>query len=148
MQSEMSLTSTGPLFCVRYERNPHFSGRKALLRKLHEILHDENCRNYKHRVALHGLGGVGKTQLALEYAYTHQSVYNSVFWISAVDQPRLLSGFGDIARVCQHAILGKSPVDIAKSVLEWLCNLSDKWLLVIDNLDVITLIKDYLPSTN
>src|SRR5436190_18924623 len=107
------------------------------------MLHDENCRNYKHRVALHGLGGVGKTQLALEYAYAHQSDYNYVFWISAVDQARLLSGFCDIAKVGLHAMPGKSPVDIAKSVLEWLRNLSDKWLLVIDNLDDITLIKDY-----
>src|SRR5437667_8959132 len=103
----MRSTSLG-LFRVPYERNPHFSGRNAFLQQLQKMLHDENCANYKHRVALHGLGGVGKTQLALEYAYTHQSNYNYVFWISAVDQARLLSGFGDIAKVGLHAMPGKS----------------------------------------
>jgi tetratricopeptide (TPR) repeat protein len=134
-------------FHVRYEKNPHFTGREDLLELLAQELSDEKPNRYNHRVALHGLGGVGKTQIALEYAYRHEADYAYVFWISAIDQAQLLSGFGDIAKhiSCFQQTSGLSPVEIAKSVLDWL-KVIKNWLLIIDNLDDITIVEGYLPA--
>src|ERR1700732_5121704 len=80
-------------FCVPYDQNPHFTGRQSSLERLSMALHDKKPKQYNHRISLHGLGGVGKTQVALEYVYRHKSEYQYVFWISAVDRAQLLSGF-------------------------------------------------------
>ena len=96
---------------------------------------------------MHGLGGVGKTQIALEYAYRHQLHYTYVFWISAVDQSQLLSGFVDLAKLSGCAKETNKPSEVAKSVLDWL-RVTENRLLNIDNLDDITIVKDYLASTS
>lgn len=61
------------------------------------MLIDEQPKKFNHRVALFGLGGVGKTQVAIKYVVTHNVDYDSVFWISAADLAGLLQGFQDIA---------------------------------------------------
>src|SRR5437762_6264392 len=78
-------------FCVRDERNPYFTGRDDLLERLAKDFSSMAPKRYNRRISLHGLGGVGKTQVALEYVYKHKSDYNYIFWISAVDQARLLA---------------------------------------------------------
>src|SRR5271167_127160 len=143
---QTSMTSIGTsIFNVRYERYPYFSGRDDFLEKLSRELYDPKPRRWKHRISLHGLGGVGKTQIALEYAYRHQSDYTYVFWISAVDQSQLLSGFVHIAKLSGCAKATNKPSEVAKSVLDWL-QITENWLLIIDNLDNIDIVRDYLPS--
>src|SRR5579859_641405 len=85
-------------FLVPYEENPHFTGRKELLKSLREWLIEIKPKEYNHRVALHGLGGVGKTQTALAYAYAHKSDYDAVYWVVGVNQASILSSFQDIAK--------------------------------------------------
>ncbi len=60
-----------------YDRNRFFTGRDALLEDLHAALQARD------RVALSGLGGVGKTQVALEYVYLHGADYDAIFWVNA-----------------------------------------------------------------
>jgi hypothetical protein len=55
-------------FSVRYERNPYFTGRDELLERLRNELTEHKPKRYNHRISLYGLGGVGKTQIVLEYA--------------------------------------------------------------------------------
>jgi tetratricopeptide (TPR) repeat protein len=135
------------IFSVTYARNPFFSGRDAFLGVLTQELAAQKPRQYNHRIALYGLGGVGKTQVALEYAYRHQSDYMYVFWVSAVDQTQILSGFANIARLtgCASSLTGAEGV--AKAVLRWLRDTED-WLLILDNLDDITVANGYLPDAN
>src|SRR5271170_4839289 len=66
-------------FIVPYQKNEHFTGRRNVLARLCEKLCETVPRQYNHRVALYGLGGVGKTQLALEYVYSHKSVHDRVY---------------------------------------------------------------------
>jgi hypothetical protein len=66
-------TSIEDKFIVPYQRNPQFTGRKAVLVELKEKLYSQAPRRYNHRIALYGMGGVGKTQCALEYVYTNQA---------------------------------------------------------------------------
>ena len=122
-------------------------GRDHLLSLLSDKLRDTTARKYNHRVAIYGMGGVGKTQLAIEYVYRNEAKYHSIFWISSADQAALLSGFGEIARVTgcvPNLDVGRNPDEVAKSVLIWLRK-QDGWLLVMDNMDEISVAADYLP---
>ncbi|MGN9911821.1 FxSxx-COOH system tetratricopeptide repeat protein [Phytohabitans sp. LJ34] len=65
------------------ERNPRFTGREAELRRIRAYLHSHTEADASRRpvpVLLHGLGGVGKTQVALEYAHRFKNAYDAVWW--------------------------------------------------------------------
>src|SRR5687768_10187737 len=65
-------------------RNPRFTGRDGMLTELRQRLHaDEKTLVVQ---AFYGLGGVGKTQLAIEYAHRFAADYQLVWWIDA-EQP-------------------------------------------------------------
>src|SRR5438046_1523847 len=131
-----------PQWC---RKNPHFIGRVELLEKLRNKLRDEKPR-FKHRVALFGMGGIGKTQVAIEYVVTYKRKYNSVFWITAVDQPSLILGFQEIAVMTKCAnVEGRDGVSVAREVLRWFEKQSS-WLLVMDNVDDISIVNNYLPD--
>lgn len=86
-------------FKMDYRRNPNFTGRKGLLNKLSAAIPNTK-RNV---VVLHGLGGIGKTEIALEYIYAHMKEYSSIFWITATTEESTISGFREIAnRLIQH----------------------------------------------
>lgn len=134
-------------FMVPYERNHQFFGRQDILNKIKERLHSQTPKRFNHRVALYGMGGIGKTQCALEYTYANRGAYERVYWISAVDQSCLLSGYEKIAK---HAglstkIQSPSPSDIAQAVLTWLAR-ERSWLIVIDNLDNVMVANGLLPE--
>src|SRR5579871_984529 len=106
---------------VPYEQNPRFTGRKVFLQMLREKLLDQVPKKFSHRIALYGMGGIGKTQIALEYIYTNKMNYERIYWIPAVDQTSLLFGYQKIAKCIGLKFVGDpSPIDIAEAVLYWL----------------------------
>jgi tetratricopeptide (TPR) repeat protein len=107
----------------------------------------EAPRRDNHRVALYGTGGIGKTQCALEYAYSNETYYDRIYWITAVDQASLLSEYQTIARKAQIPIAQseRNPIEIAQAVLSWL-RAEPNWLIVIDNLDDIKVADGLLPE--
>lgn len=114
-------SSTGN-FLVPYQRNENFTGRQKLLDALRMKLCEVTPRQWNHRVALYGLGGIGKTQIALEYVYAQQANYKHVFWISAVDEASFLSGFQAIAKWthCLSDYHNSQLAQTAEGVLNWL----------------------------
>jgi hypothetical protein len=132
-------------FMVNWERYPHFVGRDKLLDHLHHIICDTSPRKYNHRVAIYGCGGIGKTQIALEYTYRYSTFYENVFWISANSESDLLAGFQDIANITGCAQSNLSSKEQARLVLNWLRR-RNNWLLVLDNLDDVSVVKGYLPE--
>jgi hypothetical protein len=72
-------------------RNPHFTGREELIEKLHRNLTAGTATALTQTAAIHGLGGVGKSQLAIEYAYRFKDDYDVGWWLRAED-PVLLAG--------------------------------------------------------
>ena len=138
------------LFHVPYERYPFFTGREELFEEIRHKMHDDQLKGYKHRIALYGLGGVGKTQISLEYCFRYKDDYDYVFWLSAVDQTRLLSSFREIADILtEHGdrISDGTAEEIARAVLR-LLESKNKWLLIFDNLDDIRIADGYLPHTH
>src|SRR5579859_8035327 len=132
---------------VCHQQNPHFTGRDELLTQLREKLLSKRPKQYNHRVAIYGMGGVGKTQIAIEYVYRFRQSYDNIFWINASDQASLLTGFQEIGTLT-HTLpttTEVSPTQAAKAALNWLAG-QESWLLIIDNLDDISVAKGYLPE--
>jgi tetratricopeptide (TPR) repeat protein len=134
-------------FIVPFERNPYFVGREEFLSRVKVTLSDEVPKKYNHRVAIYGMGGVGKTQTAIEYVYTNRDFYERVYWITAVDRDSLLLGYRKIAEhIGLKALSNSDPVAIAEAVIGWLGEKSS-WLVVLDNLDDISVAANCLPPS-
>ena len=143
---EASLTARSPYFLVPLPRNPFFTGREAVLEVLHTQLGSTQTVAFTQSSALHGLGGVGKTQVALEYAYRHALEYSAVFWIGAETDAQIVAGYLRIAEVLQ--LPGQDVKDqqrMVAAVQNWLIS-HGQWLLIWDNMEDLALLDRFLPS--
>ena len=85
--------------CLPFRRNNNFTGRDRELAEIHKALHHaESIISQQRVMILHGLGGIGKTQLAIQYAYIHRKDYTSVWLVNASTTQTLSQGFLEIAR--------------------------------------------------
>ncbi|KAK4244514.1 hypothetical protein C7999DRAFT_43830 [Corynascus novoguineensis] len=126
---------TGPWFLVPYPRNDSFVGRAAVLDNLKQLLVKSASQA---RVALYGLGGIGKTQIALEYTYRlkRECSEMSVFWVHASNAERFRQAYTSIAQECQIPGYDDPKTDILTLVKKWLERKNCcRWLMVIDNAD-------------
>jgi len=130
-------------FNVPFPRNPYFTGRKDIQIKLHDALKSDKDAAFGQ--AISGLGGIGKTQTAVEYAYRYRYEYNAVFWMKADSREALISDFVALAHVLDLPEKDAKEQDlIVAAVRRWLENNSG-WLLVFDNADEPGLLEDYIP---
>jgi len=122
-------------------RTRYFTGREDLLALLRQQLLEH------HRAALCGLGGVGKTQASIEYATRHRADYpDGIFWVNAETISGLTSGFVEIAKALRLAAAASSDQEhVVRAVLEWL-NGTDRWLLILDNVDERGDLAPFLPQ--
>jgi ATP/maltotriose-dependent transcriptional regulator MalT len=73
----------------------YFVARQEELVRIHSTLSgDGSCWT----VVLHGLGGIGKTQLAVAYAKRHKANYSAIFWLNSKDEDLLKQSFAIVAR--------------------------------------------------
>ena len=91
-------TSNWSKFIVLYDKNEQFIGRVDLLRKLEDVLGEVVPMRYNDRVALYGMGGVGKTQTAIAYVYANRERYDRIYWVSTASEASLLSNFLDVGQ--------------------------------------------------
>ncbi len=144
-RSDVSSSQFPILWSVPYLPNPFFTGRSEFLEVLHDGLGVEHMSTSTQLCVLHGLGGIGKTQLALEYAYRYASEYRAVFWIGAETFEQILSDVLGIADLLQLPELKDADQQyIVATVRRWLTT-HDRWLLVWDNLEDIGLLQRWLP---
>jgi tetratricopeptide (TPR) repeat protein len=143
---EASLTALSPHWQVIFPRNPFFTGREEILEILYKHLHTEQVVALTQSYALFGLGGIGKTQIALEYAYRHALEYSAVFWIEAETVEYIVSSMLRIAELLQLPERQESDQQrIVTAVQSWLSTHS-RWLLIWDNLEDLELLHRFLPS--
>jgi tetratricopeptide (TPR) repeat protein len=123
-------------------RNPGFKGREGLLAAAREALLSGDRAVVQ---ALHGMGGVGKTQLAAEYSHRFASAYDLVWWI-ACEQPGLIgSQFTALAEALGCASPGADAVATRRAVMARLHGM-DRWLLVFDNAENPEDLSAWLPG--
>jgi NB-ARC domain len=120
----------GPAISNLPARNPNFSGRDEMLGDLHASLQAGSAAAVVPTGAVHGLGGVGKTQLALEFAHRYRADYDIVWWITA-EQPTITA---DLAALAEELGIERL-ADQAEMVRLLFRELRgrDRWLLVYDN---------------
>ena len=125
-------------------RNPGFTGRAKLLEAVRTKLLDGDRAVVQ---ALHGMGGVGKTQLAIEYAHLFAAEYDVAWWIAA-QQPELIAEqFGLLAAELGCAPRGANLEAVRRAVLAEL-HRRDRWLLVFDNAEDPKDLANWLPGGN
>jgi tetratricopeptide (TPR) repeat protein len=143
---EASLTALAPYWHVPLPRNPFFTGREEILAALHTHLTTDQMVALTQSYALHGLGGIGKTQLALEYAYRHALEYSAVFWIEAETGETAISNLLRMAEVLQLPERQETDQQrVVTAVQRWLSSHS-RWLLIWDNLEDLELLPRLLPA--
>lgn len=128
-------------------RNATFTGRNSVLESLRSQLTAKGAAVVV-PVALHGLGGVGKTQVALEYAHRFKADYDLVWWINAEVPAFINESLADLAGRL-GARVGESLPDAAREALESL-RLGrapyQRWLLVYDNARDPADLREFIPS--
>ena len=130
-----------------YQRNSLFTGRDEILRQLHHALHKNALVAITQPQALCGLGGIGKTQTVIEYAYRYCSDYNVVFWIKTDTRENVLSDMLYIATWLElPERSAQDPSVTVTAIKRWLQTHRD-WLLIFDNADDLTFVRDALPAT-
>ena len=118
---------------------PLFKGREGFMRDLHDRLEQRRTRAAAivSKQAIHGLGGVGKTRLAIEYALRHQAEYSALLFVGGATPQGLRS---NLAALCARDVLDLPEQEAREeearyeAALRWLRDYSG-WLLIIDNAD-------------
>jgi tetratricopeptide (TPR) repeat protein len=135
-----------PIWNVPYQRNPLFTGREDVLKRLSEALRAGVTAALTQPQAISGQGGIGKTQTAVEYAYRYRDDYQVILWVKAESDGSLISDFVSIANLLnlpekqeqeQHRIV--------EAVKRWFQEHTG-WLLIFDNADDLAMAQGFLPS--
>lgn len=158
-----------PLVYLPYRRNSLFTGRESPLARLHHLFcsspptllrsvpqflsrqeevtfeQGEESQYRLQAYAVSGLGGSGKTQTALEYAYRYRSEYQTILWAQAETRELLYSDLVSIAQALDLLEKGeKEQRRIMEVVKRWFATHSG-WLLILDNIEDLSLIEEILP---
>jgi tetratricopeptide (TPR) repeat protein len=130
---------------IPYARNPFFLGRENELTQIRYRLQVGQAMALSQPQAIGGLGGIGKTQLALEYAYRYHQDYIAVLWAHAENTQELISSYVAIASLLRLPERDVKEQNIAvQAVKIWLQTHRD-WLLILDNADDLALLPEFLP---
>ncbi|KAK3326193.1 hypothetical protein B0H66DRAFT_600329 [Apodospora peruviana] len=166
----------------RHPRNPNFFGRQDIMDKLDGYLLPSQpeggsgarsaTMDITKSCAICGIGGMGKTQIALEYAHSRRSEFDAIMWVQADARTSISASFGTIAMALGLAGESESS-DLAVSfsiVMQWLSNpvkpavksgstftppsegadnalVEATWLIIFDNADTIDLLSEFWPSS-
>lgn len=136
--------ATPPFRVIDHSVSPHFQDPHGLLARLHEQLAESGRAAVLAPAALYGMGGVGKTQLALKYSHDYRDLHAGVWWFRAETATTL----EEDALACRLATgapssEGETP---AAALRRWLEAQTAPWLLVYDNAEAVEALRPHLPQ--
>ena len=141
-------TSQVSVWNVPFRRNPFFTGREGVFTQIHTLLHAGKSAALSQPPAISGLGGIGKTQTAVEYAYRYRDAYQCVLWVQANTSETLLSNFVALAGLLKLAEQDAQEQQLVVQALKQWFETHSGWLLIFDNADDLSTIQGYLPQGN
>ena len=122
---------------VPLRRNPFFTGREHLLEQLHHRLTTTHAAALTQPQAISGLGGIGKTQTAVEYAYRYREQYRYVLWARAASRDTLIADLVTIAELLNLPERRQSDQQkVVFALNRWLSQHTG-WLLILDTLTIL-----------
>ncbi len=138
------LISSQQLWTIPYRQNRFFTGREDVLEQITTSFSAWNSANTR-VVALNGLGGIGKTQIALEYAYRSSHLYQAIFWLNASSQDTFLADIVTLADTLELLPMKHpEPSTMVSAIKRWLGR-HTQWLLILDAASDLSLITDIIP---
>lgn len=120
-------------------RNPNFTGREELIRELRDAVQSSGTTAV---YSLRGMGGVGKSRLAIEYAHRYANDFDLAWWIPS-EQPALIPHH--LAELAGMLGIEGDPASKVAQVTAYLRQ-EQRWLLVLDNAEDPAAIRPYIPA--
>jgi tetratricopeptide (TPR) repeat protein len=128
-------------------RNPYFTGRDEYLSALRAAITQSGSPALL-PLAISGLGGIGKSQTAVEYAWRYRNEYSAALWTTADSVAAVQSGFAAIAQVLDPPQENERDLNVvARSVMNWF-EVHTEWLLVLDNVEDFKQIAGFIPPAD
>jgi hypothetical protein len=126
---------------VPYQRPLFFTGRENILHHLHTMFEAGKSVS-----GLNGLGGIGKTLTAVEYAYRYGAKYQAVFWVTADE--RLTSDLVALAGKLELPEKDATEQSVAVNAVKRWLERNTKWLLILDNVDDLSVVRQFTILTS
>ncbi|KAF7941076.1 hypothetical protein EAE99_000713 [Botrytis elliptica] len=127
----------------------HFIGRGEVLARI-DSAHSRSSSSKAGIVVLRGLGGQGKTQIALEYCHVSRNKFKAVFWVDASSESSAIRSFETIYAKIKgpgnDCVSGDAKLEVVKNTIRtW----NSKWLITFDNYDTPDAfsLEDYIPHS-
>ncbi|OCK99064.1 TPR-like protein [Cenococcum geophilum 1.58] len=121
-----------PYFMVRYQTDEDFIGREKIVEEIRRRF------GRKNRVAIAGIGGVGKSRIAIEYCYQYRrdNPDAHVFWVHGGNKVRFEAAYQEMARTMKIPGFDDPKINTLQLVSDWLTDEDNgSWLMVLDNAD-------------
>ncbi|PGH04887.1 hypothetical protein AJ80_08436 [Polytolypa hystricis UAMH7299] len=139
-----------PCYYIPFTLNKRVIRRDNILEYLKDVLDPQpgNCRNRS--LALHGMGGVGKSAIGRQYVNSSRDKCDAIFWISADKRTNMIQCFIDIAQKLGFISTDRRSEDADAAIIkvkDWL-NVTDcRWLVIFDNADDLELLTHFWPGS-
>jgi tetratricopeptide (TPR) repeat protein len=140
MPTDAATTGLSPVFYVAHERNPNFTGRESLLNEMQQRL----AAGQRTQV-IHGLGGIGKSQVAAEFAHRHRADYSVIWWIRADTSASIAASYSNLATRLGRHLSQDAPPELVRDTIESLLA-RRTWLLIFDSTPDPQTIEPFLPT--
>jgi tetratricopeptide (TPR) repeat protein len=142
--SQPAHASAKPNHNLPRARNPYFTGRRQVLESIRKSLVGEGDHS---PMAIYGGGGIGKTELALEYAFRHQDEYGLIVWLPADEPGALAWNYAQLAeRIGVTVGRHSSDLEATREAVRAALSQRNDWLLIFDNAPSPDAVRAYFPE--
>ncbi|KAM5347078.1 hypothetical protein ACJ41O_010083 [Fusarium nematophilum] len=141
-------TAQLPCFILPPTRTARFFDRDDVIEKIEEHFQSGDSASSLRSLALYGMGGVGKSHVAMKYLEKKQAAkdFDAIFWVNAESPVSIQQSFTDVALRLKLPDTGPASHDENRMILKgWLQQTECKWMIIYDNAETAELLRDYWP---